>query len=69
MSRQVRRPGHKLTFEEAVQIHIMSWAGELQHRIAAFFDTNSGRVSEVMTGKRHPGSREEAMRRFRDNVA
>jgi len=65
MEHAVRKPSHKLTFEEAVQVHLMIWGGELQSRIAAFFDTNSGRISEVNTGKRHPGSREEAVRRFR----
>ena len=60
----VGSPSHELTFEEAVQVHLMIWAGELQSRIAAHFDVNSGRISEVNTGKRHPGSREEAMKRF-----
>jgi hypothetical protein len=63
--RTVRIPSHKLTFDEAVQVHLMIWAGELQSRIAARFDTNIGRISEVNTGKLHPGSREEAAKRFR----
>lgn len=57
-------PCHVLTFEEAVEVHLLIMAGWLQSRIAAKFDTNSGRISEVHTGKRHPGSYAEAMRRF-----
>ncbi|MBN9256936.1 MULTISPECIES: hypothetical protein [unclassified Mesorhizobium] len=54
-------PSHKLTFDEAIRVHLMIWNGELQSRIAAHFDTNSGRISEVNTGKRHPGSRQAAL--------
>lgn len=28
--------------------------GDLQHRIAASYDLNSGRISEINTGKRFP---------------
>lgn len=55
------KPCHKLTFEEAVEVHKLIQQGWLQSRIAAKFDTNSGRISEVNTGKRHPGSREVAL--------
>ena len=58
------KPSHKLTFEEAVQVHLMLMEGELQSRVAAVFDTNGGRISEVNTGKRHPGSLEEAIKRL-----
>ncbi|QGA55894.1 hypothetical protein [Brucella sp. 2280] len=57
-------PSHTLTFEDAVQVHLMLMKGELQSRIAAKFDTNGGRISEVNTGKRHPGSKDEAIRRL-----
>ncbi|OOL19187.1 hypothetical protein BRY73_04570 [Ochrobactrum sp. P6BS-III] len=57
-------PAYKLTFEDAVQVHLLLMRGELQSRIAAYFDTNGGRISEVNTGKRHPGSKEEAIRRL-----
>jgi len=30
--------------------------GLYNHQIAAIFGINQGRVSEVMTGKRHPGA-------------
>lgn len=64
MANQLRRPSYKLTFEDAVQVHLMLMEGELQSRIAAKFDTNLGRVSEVKNGVRHPGSREEALKRI-----
>jgi len=59
---KIERPSHRLTFEEAVQVHLMLMKGEIQSRIAARFDTNGGRISEINTGKRHPGSREEALK-------
>lgn len=51
---------HTLSFAEAVEVHRMIAAGMLQSRIAAHFDVNSGRISEVNTGKLHPGSYEAA---------
>lgn len=61
--RHMGRPAHVLTFDEAVQVWLMHWDGWIQSRIAAHFDTNQGRVSEVLSGDRQPGSREEAERR------
>ena len=60
-----RKPSYKLTFEDAVQIHILIWDGELQSRIAAKYDVNGGRISEVNTGKRHPGSAAVAAERYK----
>ncbi|MEI2385606.1 hypothetical protein [Breoghania sp. JC706] len=57
------QPSYKLTFEDAVRVHLMLMDGWLQSRIAAFFGTNQGRICEVNTGKRHPGSYREALRR------
>ena len=51
---------YKLTFDDAVMIHKRLWRGELQSRIAADYDVNGGRISEVNTGKLHPGSADEA---------
>lgn len=59
----VRRPCRKLTFEEAVQIQIRIMNGEFYSRIMLDYDVNQGRISEVKTGKLHPGSYEEALRR------
>lgn len=54
---------YRLTFDDAVQIWIRSWNGEFQHRIAASFDVNPGRVNEVLKGRRWPGSEAEAFNR------
>ena len=60
-----RTPCHKLSFEEAVQIHIRLMNGEFHSRIARDYDVNQGRISEVKTGFLHPGSYDEALRRRR----
>jgi hypothetical protein len=58
-----RAPCHKLTFEEAVQIHLRLLSGEMYSRIAASYDVNQGRIADVKFGRLHPSSREEAVRR------
>lgn len=58
-----RTPSRQLSFEDAVNIWLRYWNGEFQHRIAASFDVNPGRVNEVLKGSRHPGSREAALAR------
>lgn len=54
-----------LSFDDAVEVWLRYWAGEFQHRIAALFDVNPGRVNEVIKGKRHPGSEAIARQRRR----
>jgi menaquinone-dependent protoporphyrinogen IX oxidase len=56
-------PSHELNFEEAVEVHLKLMEGWLQSRVAAFYDVNGGRISEINTGKRHPGSKAEALKR------
>ncbi|MCW8914590.1 MAG: hypothetical protein OQK24_01910 [Magnetovibrio sp.] len=56
-----RKPGRKITFDDAVQIWLKLFDGAFSHTIAAEFETNQGRISEVRTGKRQPGSREAAL--------
>lgn len=51
---------HQLTFDDAVEIWLRHWQGEYQHRIAASYDVNPGRVNEVLKGHRHAGSEERA---------
>lgn len=51
------RPSRTLTRNDAIQIHRMIADGWLQSRIAAHFDVNPGRISEVNTGKRFPDTR------------
>lgn len=64
----IGRPSHRLTFEDAVNVWIMSWKGEIQSRIAAHFDVNIGRISEVLNEHTHVGSRVEALLRFKKSA-
>lgn len=57
------RPSRRLTLEDAVQVWLMIWDGWLQSRIAAHFDVNGGRISEVHTGKRFPQAYQLALKR------
>lgn len=61
----VRRPSYRLTFDDAVNVWMRVWDGEFQNRIAASYDVNSARIAEVLKETRHPGSRAEAIRRYR----
>ena len=49
-----------LTFEEAVAVWLLKWAGDYNHIIAAKLGINQGRIAEVLTEKLHCGSREKA---------
>jgi hypothetical protein len=49
-----------LTFEEAVAVWLMKWAGDHNHIIAAKLGINQGRIAETLTEKLHMGSREKA---------
>lgn len=53
-----RKPSRRLTFDDAIKVWQMFRSGEFQHRIAAFFDVNPGRINEIVKGKRHKGSRD-----------
>lgn len=59
-----RIPSRTLSFNEATLVWLRHWEGEIQSRIAAAFDVNQGRISEILTGKTFLGS-EEAARRLR----
>lgn len=48
------RPSRRLTKEDSRIIKQMLADGWLQSRIAAHFDVNVGRVSEIKTGKTFP---------------
>lgn len=50
MSR-LRKPSHRLTKEEVATIKKRIYTGEFLNRIAADFDVNPGRISEIKTGK------------------
>jgi plasmid maintenance system antidote protein VapI len=68
MAKDTRRPSYQLTFEDAVKVWMMFWDGWFQNRIAAHFDVNPARISEVLKGKRQPVSREVAMRQHRKSA-
>ncbi|BAQ45879.1 MULTISPECIES: hypothetical protein [Methylobacterium] len=59
-----RGSSHRLTFEEAVDVHRRLWRGEMYSRIAATYDVNQGRIADVKFGRLHPTSYDEAVRRF-----
>jgi hypothetical protein len=61
-----RKRSHRLSEEDAVTIWHRHWEGELNSRIAATLDVNQGRISEVLTRQRFPGSENEARRRLID---
>jgi predicted XRE-type DNA-binding protein len=62
MTRAASPPSYRLTFDDAVQVWLRHWSGEIQSRIAASFDVNQGRVNEVLKGHRHAGSKTVALR-------
>ena len=62
MQEYPRKPSRTLTLEDAVSIWTRHKNGEFQHRIAASLDVNPGRISEVIKGKRFPGSEAAAIR-------
>lgn len=53
-------PKPRLTFEDAVEVWRLHRLNVHQHLIAARFGVNPGRVSEVLTEKKHIGSRAAA---------
>ena len=64
-----RKPSHRLTFEEAVDVWLRVWRGEYKNRIAARYDCNIWRVYDVLNGKLHPGSEQVARQRLKPDAA
>ena len=58
---QLRRPSPRLTFDQAIEVHQLLRRGVFVNRIAAHFDVNPGRISEIKKGALHPGSRAAAV--------
>ena len=46
-----------LNLNDAVEIWTRRSAGEAQHKIAAAFDVNQGRISEILSGRRFPAAK------------
>ena len=59
-NKQHRRPSRRLTSADAAIIKKRLRQGEFQNRIAADFDVNPGRISEIKSGQRF-GSVEPAV--------
>ena len=55
---------YTLTFDDAVQVWLRHWNGEFQHKIAASYGVNQGRVNEVLKERLHPGSKQTAASTF-----
>jgi hypothetical protein len=54
----------KFTDEEAVDVWLRYFSGQHQHHIAADYRINAGRVSEILTEKKHCSSKRVAEARF-----
>jgi len=67
MHTNFRQPSYKLTFEDAVKIWQLHWEGHFQNRIAAKFDVNPGRISEVINEHTLAGSKQAALKKLNDN--
>jgi hypothetical protein len=63
MTTSPRKPSYRLTYDDAVQIWLHFWEGHFQNRIAAMFDTNAGRINEVIKERKFIGSKTDAMKR------
>jgi len=48
------------TFDEAVDVWLRRWSGQLRHDIALDYRINAGRVSEILTEKAHIGRKQVA---------
>jgi hypothetical protein len=60
--RRPYKPSRRLTYDDAIEVWLMHWGGEIQSRIASRFDVNIGRISETLNSKRWPGSEAAAQR-------
>ena len=52
-----RKSSRRLTLQDAVKVWKLRATGMFQHRIAALFDVNPGRVNEVLKGRKFPEAR------------
>lgn len=50
----------KFTFDEAVDVWLRRWSGQLGDDIAHDYRINAGRFSEILTEKDHIGSKQIA---------
>ena len=55
-------PPYQLTYSDAINVWRRHWTGEYQHHIAASYGVNPGRVNDVLKGRKHFGSQDDARR-------
>ncbi|MFG6549763.1 hypothetical protein ACGYLV_11940 [Sulfitobacter sp. M21595] len=60
MTNKNRKPSKRLTASDAQKIKQRLKRGDMQSRIAADFDVNIGRISEINTGKKFANVQPEA---------
>ena len=60
-AKPVRGEGRTPSYDEAVEIWLRLLNGDYQHKIAADFGFNQGRISEVKKRTRHPEAFDAAM--------
>jgi hypothetical protein len=51
---------YRLTREDAVNVWLLHWNGTYQHKIAAAYGVNPGRVNDVLKERAHYGSKADA---------
>lgn len=56
-----RTPSHRLTFNDAIAVWKRYIAKDFVQRIAADMDCNVGRIYDIVSGKKHTGSKEQAI--------
>ena len=56
----------QFTFDEAVDVWLRRMSGQFHHEIAAAYVINWGRVSDVLTGQTHLGSKEAALKIWKE---
>ena len=56
----------QFTFSEAVDVWLRRFSGQYHHEIAAAYIINWGRVSDVLNEKTHVGSKDVALRIWKE---
>jgi hypothetical protein len=56
-----RKPSHRLSFNDAILVWKRYIQKDFVQRVAADFDCNVARIYDVVRGKLHPGSKEQAI--------
>lgn len=65
---RARVTSRHLTLSDAIEIWRRRSAGEAQHKIAAAYDVNQGRICEILSGRRFPAAKRLAQNTHPDSV-